>query len=167
MEKKKKTEFDIYKFKETDTFLKLSEKTEFVREDKTKLIRIKDFVIKHNGEVRVFASHLDFNENGTVNFKDSKRIDSFVLPINELEKLKVFARKKLIPTDITYFKRNNDICFTKCEIKWYTGFRNNPIKKIINDYELTYPYILSVLKPYTKIDRLHLSSLSIVRSNII
>lgn len=165
--KKKKNEFEVYHLKENNKFLKLTEKTEYTREDKTRLVHKIEIVIRYNGKVDMFINHTDFNENGTVNFEDHKKVDSFLLPTDELEKLKKFARKKLILKELEYFKRNNDICYTKCIIQWYTGFKNTPIKKVVNDYEISYPYILSVLKPYTKIDRLHLSNLSVVRNNIV
>lgn len=174
--KKKKTDLQVYHLKETDKFLNLIERLDYTRKDKTRIVNIIEYKILYNGKVTITRESMKYDSSNQVVWKDYKILDKFTIPVRRFKELKKWVRKglpyqivtgPLISSDMCYFKRYNDECFTRCIIKWYTGFRNCPIKKVVNDYELTYPYILSFIRPYTKLEKLHMSNLSIVRENII
>ena len=174
--KKKKTDLQVYHLKETDRFLVLTEELNYTRPDNTAISKIIDYKILYNGQVTVTTSGTEFNSSNEIVWYDFKTLDKFTIPIRRFNELKKWVRKglssqivtgPLIPSNIEYFKRFNDECFTRCTIKWYTGFKNCPIKKVVNDYELSYPFILSFIRPYSKLDRLSMSSLPRVRENII
>ena len=71
------------------------------------------------------------------------------------------------PLGESYFRFDNDINHTKCVIKIYTGFKNNPVIKMVNDYDNRYAYLLSrFIRPFTKLSIKQLSNLSIVKNNL-
>lgn len=174
--KKKKNDLQVYHLKETGRFLKLTEKLDYTRPDYTRILKVITYTILYNGSVTATTEATEYNANKEVVWHDFKVLDKFTIPKRRFNELKKWVRKglpyqivsgPLIPSDLDYFKRYNDECFTRCTIHWYTGFKNCPIKKVVNDYELSYPFILSFIRPYGKLDRLSMSSLPRVRENII
>lgn len=182
--KKKKTDLQVYHLKETDRFLKLTEKLDYTRPDYTRIIKVITYTILYNGCVIATTEATEYNANKEVVWHDFKVLNKFTIPKRRFNELKKWVRKglpyqivsgPLIPSDLDYFKRYNDECFKRyedecsahCIIHWYTGFKNCPIKKMVNDYELTYPFILSFIKPYSKLDTSSMSNLPRVIINII
>ena len=174
--KKKKNDLQIYHLKETDKFLKLTEKKDYTKDDNSRVEIIIEYIILYNGEVTATKEIKEYNSKGKIIFLESKIMDKFLIPKRRFKELKKWTCKglpyqivkgPLLPTDVSYFKRYNDECFTRCTIRWYTGYNKNPIKKIVNDYYLTYPFILSFIRPYSKLNRQSMSNLSSVIENII
>lgn len=182
--KKKKTDLQVYHLKETDRFLKLTEKLDYTRPDNSRILKVITYTILYSGSVTVTTNATEYNSSNEVVWHDFRILDKFTIPKRRFVELKKWVRKglpyqtvngPLIPSSTDYFKRYNDECFkryedkcfTRCTIHWYTGFKNHPIKKVVNDYELTYPFILSFIRPFSKLDRLIISSLPQVRENII
>ena len=63
--RKKKNELEVHHRNENSRFMTLIEKTDYLRDDKTRLYIEKDFIIKHNGEVFIFNTYKDFNSVGS------------------------------------------------------------------------------------------------------
>lgn len=171
--RKKKTELQVHHRTETSRFISLEEITDYVRNDKTRLYIKKDFIIRHNGEILIFNTYKDFNSNGSIKYEQHDLLDKFVLPVNFVETfindMKKSSLKQYFRTPLgeSYFRFDNDINHTKCIIKIYTGFKNNPVIKIVNDYENRYAYLLSrFIRPFTKLSIKQLSILPFVIKNI-
>ena len=168
--RKKKTELEVYHRNENSRFMTLIEKTDYTRDDKTRLYIEKDFIIKHNGEVFIFNTYKDFNSVGSTKYEQHELLDKFVLPpnfIHELKQSKDYKQHFHAPAGTYYTCFNNDINYTKCIIKIHTGFKNNPVFKIVNDYENRYAFLLSYfITPFTKLSIKQLSNLSIVIRSI-
>ena len=64
--RKKKNELEVHHRNENSRFMTLIEKTDYLRDDKTRLYIEKDFIIKHNGEVFIFASFILFSVDGSL-----------------------------------------------------------------------------------------------------
>lgn len=168
--RKKKTELEVHHRTENSRFMTLIEKTDYLRDDKTRLYIEKDFIIKNNGEVLIFNTYRDYNVDGSIKNEQHNLLDKFILPNNHIQALKKSKDYKQhfhASAGTFYTCFNNDINYTKCIIKIHTGFKNNPVFKIVNDYDNRYAFILSYfIKPFTKLTPKQLSSLSIVRNNL-
>ena len=168
--RKKKTELEVYHRNEKSRFMTLIEKTDYQRDDKTRLYIEKDFIIKNNGEVFIFNIYKDYNVDGSIKNEQHHLLDKFILPVNHIQSLKKSKDYKQhfhAPAGTFYTCFNNDINYTKCIIKIHTGFKNNPVFKIVNDYDNRYAFLLSYfIKPFTKLTVKQLSNLSFVRDNI-
>ena len=171
--RKKKTELQVHDRTETSRFISLEEITDYVRNDKTRLYIKKDFIIRHNGEILIFNTYKDFNSNGSIKYEQHDLLDKFVLPPNLVETFIKDMKKPSLkqyfkpPLGERYFRFDNNVNHTKCIIKFHTGFKNNPVTKIVNDYENRYAYLLSkFIRPYTKLSLKQLSNLSLVLRNI-
>lgn len=168
--RKKKNELEVHHRSENSRFMTLIEKTDYTRDDKTRLYIEKDFIIKNNGEVFIFNTYKDFNSDGSIKYEQHNLLDKFVLPVNHIHSLKQTKDYKQhfhAPVGTNYICFNNDINHTKCMIKIHTGFKNNPVLKIVNDYENRYAFLISYfIKPFSKLTTRHLSNLSLVRGNI-
>ena len=171
--RKKKTELQVHHRTETSRFISLEEITDYVRNDKTRLYVKKDFIIRHNGEILIFNTYKDFNSNGSIKYEQHDLLDKFVLPPNLVETFIKDMKKPSLkqyfkpPLGERYFRFDNNVNHTKCIIKFHTGFKNNPVTKIVNDYENRYAYLLSkFIRPYTKLSLKQLSNLSLVLRNI-
>ena len=171
--RKKKTELQVHHRTETSRFISLEEITDYVRNDKTRLYIKKDFIIRHNGEILIFNTYKDFNSNGSIKYEQHDLLDKFVLPPNLVETFIKDMKKPSLkqyfkpPLGERYFRFDNNVNHTKCIIKFHTGFKNNPVTKIVNDYENRYAYLLSkFIRPYTKLSLKQLSNLSLVLRNI-
>ena len=66
--RKMKTELELHHRTENSRFMTLIEKTDYTREDKTRLYIEKDFVIKNNGEVFIFNTYRDYNNDGSIKY---------------------------------------------------------------------------------------------------
>ena len=171
--RKKKTELEVHHRSKKSRFISLEEITDYIRDDKTRLYIKKDFIIRHNGEVLIFNTYKDYDQNGSIKYEQHDLLDKFILPANFLENfikdMKKTGLKQYFapPLGLHYFRFDNDINHTKCVIKFYTGFKNNPVIKMINDYENRYAYLLSrFIRPFTKLYVKQLSNLSLVLRNI-
>lgn len=171
--RKKKTELEVHHRTEKSRFISLEEITDYIRDDKTRLYIKKDFIIRHNGEVLIFNTYKDYNADGSIKYEQHDLLDKFILPSNFIEtfikdmKKTGFKQYFAPPLGEHYFRFDNDINHTKCVIKFYTGFKNNPVIKMINDYENRYAYLLSrFIRPFTKLYVKQLSNLSLVLRNI-
>lgn len=180
--KKKKTDLQVYHLKETDKFLKLTEKLDYTRPDYTRILKIITYTILYNGCVTATTEATEYNVNKEVVWHDFKVLDKFIIPKRRFNELKKCVRKgfpyqavsePFILSHLDYHKECDDErfkCFkyfTRCTIHWYTGFKNNPVKKVVNDYNLRYPFILSFIRPYSKLNKLSMSNLPRVRKRII
>ena len=171
--RKKKTELEVHHRTEKSRFIGLEEITYYVRDDKTRLYVKKDYIIRHNGEVLIFNTYKDYDKNGSIKYEQHDLLDKFVLPPNFIENFIKDIKKAglkqyfIPPIGEYYFRFDNNIDHTKCVIKFYTGFKNNPIIKMVNDYENRYAYLLSrFIRPFTKLSLKQLSNLSLVLRNI-
>lgn len=171
--RKKKTELEVHHRTETSRFISLEEITDYIREDKTRLYIKKDFIIKHNSEVLIFNTYKDYNSNGSIKYEQNDLLDKFVLPPNFVESFIKDIKKSPLkqyfipPIGEYYFRFDNNINHTRCVIKFYTGFKNNPVTKMVNDYENRYAYLISrFIKPFTKLSVKQLSNLPLVLRNI-
>ena len=123
--RKKKNELEVHHRNENSRFMTLIEKTDYTRDDKTRLYIEKDFVIKHNGEVFIFNTYKDFNSDGYIKYEQHNLLDKFVLPVNRIQALKKSKDYKQhfhAPVGTSYVCFNNDINYTKCIIKIHTRF---------------------------------------------
>lgn len=173
--KKKKTDLEVYHLKETDRFLKLTEKLDYTRPDNSRILKVITYTILYSGSVTVSTNATEYNANKEVVWHDFKVLDKFTIPKRRFNELKKCVRKglpyqavivPLILSDLDHSKECDDELFTRCTIHWYTGFKNNPVKKVVNDYDLSYPFILSFIRPFSKLDRSSMSSLPRVRKHI-
>ena len=171
--RKKKNELEVHHRTEKSRFITLEEITDYNRDDKTRLYLKKDFIIRHNGEVLIFSTYKDYNSNGSIKYEQHDLLDKFVLPPyfieNFIKDMKKSSLKQYFipPIGEHYFRFDKDINHTKCVIKFYTGFKNNPIIKMVNDYENRYAYLLSrFIRPFTKLSLKQLSNLLLVLRNI-
>ena len=171
--RKKKTELEVHHRTATSRFITLEEITDYIRDDKTRLYVKKDFIIRHNGEVLIFNTYKDYNSNGSIKYEQHNLLDRFVLPPyfieNFIKDMKKSSLKQYFipPIGEHYFCFDNNINNTRYMIKFYTGFKNNPVTKMVNDYENRYAYLLSkFIRPYTKLSLKQLSNLSLVTRNI-
>ena len=171
--RKKKTELEVHHRTKNSRFICLEEITDYVRDDKTRLYVKKDFIIRHNGEVLIFNTYKDYNSNGYIKYEQNDLLDKFVLPPNFVETFIRDMKKSSLkqyfsfPLGEHYFRFDNDINRTKCVIKFYTGFKNAPVIKMINDYENRYAYLLSrFIRPFTKLSIKQLSNLPLILNSI-
>ena len=171
--RKKKTELEVHHRTKNSRFISLEEITDYVRDDKTRLYIKKDFLIRHNGEVLIFNTYKDYNSNGSIKYEQHNLLDRFVLPLNFVETFIKDMKKSSLkqyfisPIGEHYFRFDNNINHTKCVIKFHTGFKNNPVIKMVNDYENRYAYLLSrFIIPFTKLSVKQLSNLPLVLKNI-
>lgn len=171
--RKKKNELEVHHRTEKSRFITLEEITDYNRDDKTRLYLKKDFIIRHNGEVLIFSTYKDYNSNGSIKYEQHNLLDRFVLPPYFIENFikdmkKSPLKQYFIPPLGTYYTCfDNNINHTKCVIKFHTGFKNNPVIKMVNDYENRYAYLLSrFIRPFTKLSLKQLSNLPLVTRNI-
>ena len=171
--RKKKTELEVHHRTEKSRFIGLEEITYYVRDDKTRLYVKKDYIIRHNGEVLIFNTYKDYDKNGSIKYEQHDLLDKFVLPPyfveNFIKDMKKSSLKQYFkpPLDEHYIRFDKDINHTKCVIKIYTGFKNNPVIKMVNDFENRYAYLLSrFIRPFTKLSLKQLSNLPLVLRNI-
>ena len=123
--RKKKNELEVHHRNEKSRFMTLIEKTDYTREDKTRLYVEKDFVIKNNGEVFIFNIYKDYNVDGSIKNEQHDLLDKFVLPVNLIQALKQnkdYKQHFHAPAGTFYTCFNNDINYTKCIIKIHTRF---------------------------------------------
>ena len=121
--RKKKHELEVHHRNENSRFMTLIEKTDYLRDDKTRLYIEKDFIIKHNGEVFIFNTYKDFNSDGSTKYEQHDLLDKFVLPVNHIHSLKQskdYKQHFQAPAGTFYTCFNNDINYTKCIIKIHT-----------------------------------------------
>lgn len=171
--RKKKNELEVHHRTEKSRFISLEETTDYMRDDKTRLYVKKNFIIRHNGEVLIFNTYKDYNSNGYIKYEQHNLLDRFVLPSDFVENFIKDMKKSSLkqyfspPLGTYYTCFDNNINYTKCLIKFHTGFKNNPVIKMVNDYENRYAYLLSrFIRPYTKLSIKQLSNSPLVLKNI-
>ena len=121
--RKKKTELEVHHRNQNSRFMTLIEKTDYLRDDKTRLYTETDFIIKNNGEVFIFNTYKDYNVDGSIKYEQHDLLDKFVLPVNLIQALKQnkdYKQHFLAPAGTFYTCFNNDINYTKCIIKIHT-----------------------------------------------